>query len=141
MDAELGSRKEPFDQNTTMKLFFAVPTILLGVISNPAFASQEPPSWPSADELRTIQLAAFNCSRNNSGDSCSSARKIAEPLMDLPSLPGICKDAVWAVLEESRVALSNNFQRRDAIDAAAKQLTTKCSKPAKRTQSKSKLNR
>ena len=66
---------------------------------------------------------------------------MSDPLMDHPSLPGNCKDVVWAVLEESRVALSNNVQRRDAIDAAAKQLTTKCSKPVKRTQSKSKLNR
>ena len=124
-----------------MKFFFAVPTILLGILGNPAFASQEHPPWPSADELRTIQLAAFNCSRDNSPESCSSARTMADPLMDHPTLPGNCKDVVWAVLEESRVALSNNVQRRDAIDAAAKELTTKCSKPAKRTQSKSKLNR
>jgi len=124
-----------------MKFFLAIPTILIGILGNPVLASQAKPPWPSADELRAIQLAAFNCSRDNSPESCGSARAMADPLMDHPSLPGICKDVVWTILEESRVAVSNSVQRRDAIDAAAKQLTTKCSKPAKRPQSKSKLNR
>jgi len=124
-----------------MKISLAIPTILFGILGNPAFAAQEHPPWPSQDQLRAIQLAAFNCSRDNSPESCRSARTMADPLMDHPTLPGNCKDVVWALLEESRVALSNNVQRRDAIDAAAKELTNKCSKPAKRTQSKSKLNR
>ena len=124
-----------------MKFFLAIPTIFIGVLGNTVLASQEKLPWPSQSELRSIQLAVFHCSKDNSPETCGPARTMANHLMDHPSLPGSCKDVVWAILEESRVALSKSVQRRDAIDAAAKQLTTKCSKPAKRPQSKSKLNR
>ena len=124
-----------------MKLSLAIRMILLGIVGSPAFAVQEQPSWPSQDELRAIQRAAFKCSRENSPETCKLTRELADPLMDHPSLPGICKDLVWTLLEESRVAVKNDLRRRDAIDKPARRITTTCAKPAKRTQSKSKLNR
>ena len=128
-------------QNALMKLSLAIRMILLGIVGSPAFAVQEQPSWPRQDELRAIQRAAFKCSRENSPKTCKLTRELADPLMDHPSLPGICKDLVWTLLEESRVAVKNDLRRRDAIDKPARRITTTCTKPAKRTQSKSKLNR
>ena len=141
LDAALLFGSKPSAQNALMKFTLATQTILLGVLASPAFTVQEQPSWPRQDELRAIQRAAFDCSRENSPETCKLTRDMADPLMDHPSLPGICKDLVWTLLEESRVAVNNDFRRRDAIDEPARRITTSCAKPAKRNQSKSKLNR
>ena len=70
--------------------------------------------------------------------------------MDHPLLPAICKDMAWS-LEQARVAPTNDYKRRDAIDEPARKMTQSCqpTKPSKPNrlhrpspdQSKSKLKR
>ena len=138
LDAAHSSRKEPSAQNALMKVSLATQAILLVLLGSPTFAMQNQPPWPGKNELRAIQRAAFNCSRENSSETCNLTRELADPLMDHPSLPGICKDLVWTLLEKSRVAVNNDVRRRDSIDKPARQLTKTCAKPAKRNQPKPK---
>ncbi len=104
--------------------------LLLLALTLPAQAAGPPPTWPSKDQLRAVQSAAFDCSRQNSEESCDRARSLADPLMDHPLLPGVCKDVAWSLLEQARVAPTNDYKRRDAIDEPAKRLTRICAKPA-----------
>ena len=105
--------------------------LLLLALSLPVQAAGTPPTWPSKDQLRAVQSAAFDCSRENSKETCDRARSLADPLMDHPLLPGVCKDVVWSLLEQARVAPSNDYKRRDAIDEPARRITRICAKPAK----------
>lgn len=105
--------------------------LLLLALTLPAQAAGPPPTWPSKDQLRAVQSAAFDCSRENSEETCDRARSLADPLMDHPLLPGVCKDVAWSLLEQARVAATNDYKRRDAIDEPAKRLTRICAKPAK----------
>ena len=104
--------------------------LLLLALTLPAQAAGSPPTWPSKDQLRAVQRAAFDCSRENSKETCDRARSLADPLMDHPLLPGVCKDVVWSLLEQARVAPTNNYKRRDAIDKPARRITRICAKPA-----------
>ena len=72
--------------------------------------------FPSKDELRSLQLQAYACSRENDAELCDATRKTADPLMDHPRLPAACKDAVWELIQASTPATPNSFQRRDSID-------------------------
>ena len=90
--------------------------------------------FPTKSELRSLQLLAYACSRENSNESCSRTREIANPLMDHPRLPTACKDTVWELLQEAKSATSNSFQRRDSIDSPARRLTVVCADPEKPTQ-------
>ena len=105
--------------------------LLLLALTLPAQAAGPPPTWPSKDQLRAVQRAAFDCSRENSKETCDRARSLADPLMDHPLLPGVCKDVIWSLLEQARVAPSNDYKRRDAIDEPARRITRICAKPAK----------
>ena len=105
--------------------------LLLLALTLPAQAAGPPPTWPSKDQLRAVQSAAFDCSRENSEETCDRARSLADPLMDHPLLPGVCKDVAWSLLEQARVAATNDYKRRDAIDEPAKRLTRICAKPKK----------
>ena len=87
--------------------------------------------FPSKEELRALQLLAYDCSRANSPDSCQKTRKLADPLMDHPRLSASCKDTVWELVQASKVASSNSFQRRDSIDRPARRLTLVCMEPDK----------
>jgi hypothetical protein len=69
--------------------------------------------FPSKDELRTIQLKAFDCSRENTAESCERTRALADPLMDHPRLPAACKDAIWD-LTSGKQRLSTPRQHRQA---------------------------
>ena len=88
-------------------------------------------SFPTREELRALQLLAYNCSRGNDAESCDKTRSLADPLMDHPRLSAACKDTVWEVVQTARVASSNSFQRRDSIDRPARRLTLVCSEPEK----------
>ena len=105
--------------------------LLLLALTLPAQAAGPPPTWPSKDQLRAVQSAAFDCSRENSEETCDRARSLADPLMDHPLLPGVCKDVAWSLLEQARVAATNDYKRRDAIDEPARRITRICAKPAK----------
>ena len=87
--------------------------------------------FPTKSELRSLQLLAYTCSRENTADICTRTREIANPLMDHPRLPTACKDAVWELLQEAKPATTNSYQRRDGIDSPARRLTVVCADPAK----------
>ena len=119
-----------------MSHFISTRLLLLLALSLPAQAAGTPPTWPSKDQLRAVQSAAFDCSRENTKETCDRARSLADPLMDHPLLPGVCKDVVWNLLEQARVAPSNDYKRRDAIDEPARRITRICAKPSKQKKPK-----
>jgi len=104
----------------------------LAVLRGPAAqAAVEYVPLPTNDELRTLQLLAFECSRTNESQSCERTRVTADPLMDHPRLPAACKDTVWELIQASTVVETNTFQRRDKIAGIARRLTVVCAKPVK----------
>ena len=114
-----------------MKVTLPSRTLLLLALAAPLQAAPTYVPWPSQVVLKTLQKEAFLCSLNNSPDQCERARQRADELMDHPRLPAICKDVLWRLFKESRVAATNSFQRRDAIDQPARRLIGVCSEPVK----------
>ena len=118
-----------------MKLHFSPALLLLLLsIASPAIAATAYVHWPNQDALKTLQKEAFLCSLKNSTDPCDRTRNRADALMAHPRLPVICKDVLWSLFGEARVAATNNFRRRDAIDQPARRLIRVCSelvKPSK----------
>ena len=106
-------------------------TLLLLALAAPLQAIPTYVPWPSQDIFRALQKEAFLCSLNNGPDQCNGVRQRADELMDHPRLPAICKDVLWRLVKESRVAATNSFQRRDAIDQPARRLIGVCSEPVK----------
>ena len=115
-----------------MKLFHPAPSLLLLALTLPATAAETYVPWPTKEELRSIQLDAFKCSKDNLPEPCSNARSQADALMDHPRLPGVCKDVLWSLVESATVSTANNYRRRDEIDNAAKRLSTLCAEPVKK---------
>ena len=87
--------------------------------------------FPTKSELRSLQLLAYACSRENTVDTCTRTRELANPLMDHPQLPTACKDTLWELLQEAKPVTTNSYQRRDSIDSPARRLTVVCADPAK----------
>ena len=87
--------------------------------------------FPTKSELRSLQLLAYTCSRENTADTCTRTSEIANPLMDHPRLPAACKDTLWELLQEAKPATTNSYQRRDSIDSPARRLTVVCADPEK----------
>ena len=113
---------------TSLRL--AVSLLGLALLSPIAGNTQvESVPYPSREELRSLQLMAYSCSRANDQDSCSKTRTLADPLMDHPRLSAACKDTVWELVQASEVVTTNSFQRRDSIDRPARRLTLVCSEP------------
>ena len=111
-----------------------LPLFLLGLaLMLPATVQAKPKKvpFPTREELRSLQLMAYSCSRANDQDSCSKTRNLADPLMDHPRLSASCKDTVWELVQASQVVTTNSFQRRDSIDRPARRLTLVCAKPEK----------
>ena len=106
-------------------------TLLLLALAAPLQATPTYVPWPSQDIFRALQKEAFLCSLNNGPDQCEGVRQRADELMDHPRLPAICKDVLWRLVKESRIAATNSFQRRDAIDQPARRLIGVCSEPVK----------
>ena len=119
-----------------MNVMIPTRTLLLLALAVPLPAASTYVLWPSQDTFSTLQKEAFLCSLNNSTDPCDRTRKRADELMDHPRLPAICKDVLWSLVGEARVAATNSFRRRDAIDQPARRLTRVCSEPVKPTKKK-----
>ena len=119
-----------------MNVMIPARTLLLLALAAPLQAASTYVPWPSQDALKTLQKEAFLCSLNNSPDQCEGVRQRADALMDHPRLPAICKDVLWSLVGEARVAATNSFRRRDAIDQPARRLTRVCSEPVKPTKKK-----
>ena len=100
--------------------------LLLLAMASPATAAEPYEPWPSKDQLRRIEQAAYACSRNNSTEACARVRQLANPLMDHPRLPGLCKDVLWSLMDEAKVANTNDFRRKDAITDTARRIPRVC---------------
>jgi len=87
--------------------------------------------YPPASQFRSLQLITLACGRDNDSASCDKARALADPLLDHPRLSATCKDSLWAIRQRAVAASSNNLERRDAIDRAAKDVTVFCRQPTR----------
>ena len=117
------------DIMTNMKFF---PLICIGLalaLSAATTAAEPVEPWPTKDQLRSIEQPAYACSRDNSTEACAGVRQLADPLMDHSRLPGLCKDVLWSLMDEARVASTNNFRRKDAITNTARRITRVCAEP------------
>ncbi len=122
-------------QNARMSLYkihtYLAAFGLLLVSATPAFSELEYVPIPTKEEMRSIQLQAFTCSRTNDAEACLRTRQMVDPLMDHPRLPSSCKDVVWDLLQVAKTATKNSFQRRDAIDRPARRLSVICINPTR----------
>ena len=107
-------------------------TLLLLAMASAATAAEPYESWPSKDQLQGIEHAAYACSRDNTTEACARVRQLADPLMDNQRLPGLCKDVLWALMDEARVATSNDFRRKDTITNTARRIPRVCAEPVKK---------
>ena len=104
--------------------------LLLLAIASPAIGAEPFEPWPSKDQLRNIEQAAYKCSSDNSTEACARVRELADPLMDHSRLPGLCKDVLWALMDEAKVANTNDFRRKDTITTTARRIPRVCTEPA-----------
>ena len=103
--------------------------LLLLAIASPAMAAEPYEPWPSKDQLRSIEQAAYACSRDNATEACARVRQLADPLMDHSRLPGLCKDVLWTLMDQAKVANTNDFRRKDSITTTARRIPKVCAKP------------
>ena len=103
--------------------------LLMLAMASPAIAAEPYEPWPSKNQLRSIELAAYACSRDNATEACARVRQLADPLMDHSRLPGLCKDVLWSLMDEAKVANSNDFRRKDAITNTARRIQRVCAEP------------
>ena len=109
-----------------------LPALLVALLASPATAASPHVSWPSKDQLKDIEHAAYNCSRDNTAASCARVRQLADPLLDHPRLTGLCKDVLWALMDEAKVAPINDFRRKDTITNTARRIPRVCAEPVKK---------
>ena len=114
---------------TNMKFFPLIRIGLVLALAAPTTAVEPYEAWPSKDQLRGIEQAAYTCSRDNSTQACARVRQLADPLMDHSRLPGLCKDVLWSLMDEAKVANSNDFRRKDAITNTARRIQRVCAEP------------
>ena len=103
--------------------------LLLLAFASPVIAAEPYEPWPSKDQLRSIEQAAYACSRDNSTRACRLVRQLADPLMDHSRLPGLCKDVLWSLIDEAKVASIKGFRRKDAITIKARRMPKVCAEP------------
>ena len=103
--------------------------LLLLAFASPVIAAEPYEPWPSKDQLRSIEQAAYACSRDNSKQACARVRQLVNPLMDHSRLPGLCKDVLWSLMSEAKVANTNDFRRKDAITKMARRIPRVCAEP------------
>ena len=95
----------------------------------PSMAADLYVAWPSKEQLRGIEQAAYACSRDNSTETCTRVRQLADPLMDHSRLPERCKDVLWMLMDEAKVANKNDFRRKDTITNTARRIPRFCAEP------------
>ena len=103
--------------------------LLLLAMASPATAAESYEPWPTKDQLRRIEQAAYACSRDNSTQACTLVRQLSDPLMDHSRLPGLCKDVLWSLMDEAKVANTNDYRRKDAITNTARRIQRVCAEP------------
>ena len=98
----------------------------------PSMSAEPYVAWPSKEQLRRIEQAAYVCSRDNTTEACARVHQLADPLMDHSRLPGLCKDVLWTLMDEAKVASTNDFRRKDSITNTARRITRVCAEPVKK---------
>ena len=106
--------------------------LLLLAMATPAIAAEPYKPWPSKEQLRRIEQAAYVCSRDNTTEACARVHQLADPLMDHSRLPGLCKDVLWTLMDEAKVASTNDFRRKDSITNTARRITRVCAEPVEK---------
>ena len=106
--------------------------LLMLAMATPAIAAEPYKPWPSKEQLRRIEQAAYVCSRDNTTEACARVHQLADPLMDHSRLPGLCKDVLWTLMDEAKVASTNDFRRKDSITNTARRITRVCAEPVKK---------
>ena len=106
--------------------------LLLLAMATPAIAAEPYKPWPSKEQLRRIEQASYVCSRDNTTEACARVHQLADPLMDHSRLPGLCKDVLWTLMDEAKVASTNDFRRKDSITNTARRITRVCAEPVKK---------
>ncbi len=112
-------------KNTTIYLTLGILLIIQSgtkVFSN----SKQNDLIPKTIELRYLQLQAYKCANKNTHKTCKKTREIADPLMDNPLLSTVCKDAIWALIDRSKEAQTNNINRITSIESSAEQVARLC---------------
>ena len=71
------------------------------------------------------------CGRENTASTCEQARLQADPLLDHPRLPSVCKDVLWSVRQKAVVGRASDYNRRDQIEKLARDVTGVCSQQPK----------
>ena len=110
----------------TALLAGATPLVALVLLELPLQANTKELPYPTLDALREIQVAALDCGRENQSSFCDKARSMADPLMDHPKLAASCKDAVWSILQQAKVASPNSYERREQLNKASSDLLVFC---------------
>lgn len=117
---------EPVASGLPHRLLLTALLALLPAAGAPLQAAPPPPPYPTTTTLRALQLATWNCGRENSATPCEQAHRDADALLDHPSLPGRCKDVLWDIRQKAMVAPSNSPSRREPIDAAGREVVAAC---------------
>ena len=112
-----------------MKCLHLIRIGLALAVAAPTMAAEPYEAWPSQEQLRRLEQAAYVCSRYNSTEACARVRQLANPLMDHSRLPGLCKDVLWSLMDEAKVANTNDFRRQDAINNTARRIPRVCAEP------------
>ena len=103
--------------------------LLLLCMASPAIAGEPYEPWPNKDQLKSIEQAAYACSRDNTAEACARVRQLADPLMDHSRLPGLCKDVLWSLMDDAKVVSSNDFRRKDTITTTGQRIPRVCAEP------------
>ena len=101
-------------------------------LSAPSVAADPYVAWPSKEQLRGLEQAAYACSRDNSTEACTRVRQLADPLMDHSRLPERCKDVLWMLMDQAKVSNNNDFRRKDTITNTARRIPRFCAEPVTR---------
>ena len=119
---------------SAMKFPVLIRIFMVLSMAAPSMAAEPYAAWPSKDQLRDIEQAAYACSRDNSTDACARVRQLADPLMDYSRLPERCKDVLWMLMDEAKVANNNDFKRKDTITNTARRIPRLCAEPVTKKQ-------
>ena len=101
-------------------------SVASALVSAPGLAADLYVPFPSEESLKELQLITIACARDNTAESCTKSRELADPLMDHPRLPASCKDLIWSIVQEAKPASSNSYQRREALSDPAQRLLLVC---------------
>ncbi len=116
-------------------LLALLPGLVLPGLPLPLMAANNPKLnaalYPPPHTFRNLQLALLACGRENTAALCDQVRQQADPLLDHPRLPSVCKDVLWNIRQKAVVGAADDFNRRDRIEKLAREVSAICSPQVK----------